>query len=273
MAPPDSRPGQDLQLSSMENTSIPPVNPLEGLGIKFGSDVQHSVMADLRLFPAEDFFEQAEILVARASPIVLREIVPHLEDFPGRWNPGGFMVFPLGLHDVLGSLRLHVYPRGIPRETAQGPNIHNHAWHLFSRVLVGSYTDTLYALERIRRATDPEAAHPESGLLRVFETRRNPGGRDRLVTDGALVRAVPLIDRQASAGQVHTIEADVVYHLPTVSPEQLTATLVLDSQAFAVSTHVLLDSASLRIDRTRTPVDRSSALLAKAQMMGSMKSE
>src|SRR3989344_4544091 len=174
MAPPDSRPGRDLGLSSTGDLGSSPIRLLEELGVKPGNDMQHSRMADLSLFPPDNFFEQAEILVTKASPIVLGKVVPHLEDYPGRWNPGGFMVFPLGIHHVLGSLRLHVYPEGMPRNTPQGPNIHNHAWHLFSNVLVGSYTDTLYALEPSGRTTDPEAIYPGSGLLRVFETRRNP---------------------------------------------------------------------------------------------------
>lgn len=114
------------------------------------------------------------------------------------------MVYPLGVHDVLGSLRFHVYPKGISRESDQGPNI-------------------------------------------------------------------------------HTIEANIIYHLTTIPQEQLTATLVLDSPAFADTTDVLINSTSpqlsgvqiesamTEIARVRRSIDHTTTVLAKAQLMSALR--
>ena len=216
--------------------------------------------------------------------MVLEEVVPHLEEYEGRWNPGGFMVFPLGVHDVLGSLRFHVYPKGIPREIDQGgPNIHNHGWHLISNVLVGHYRDTLYALENQGVVLGSNSQLGEKGLLRLFHTRRNVGGNDMLVTDGRVVRPVPTLNREVPAGNIHTIEANIIYHLTTISENQLTATLVLDSPAFVDSTDVLINSASPQLSgvqiesamtevaNARRSVNYTTTVLAKAQLMSAIK--
>lgn len=255
---------------------------LEALGIKSGHDVQHLLKINPNLLLASEFFDQANSLLGKASPIVLEEVIPNLEKYEGRWNPGGFMVFPLGVHDNLGSLRFHVYPKGIPRETQQGPNIHNHAWHLFSSVLVGHYRDTLYKLENQGIITDPNSKLAEKGLLRLFQTRRNPGGKDVLVTDGTVVRPVPVLNREVPAGKIHTIEANIIYHMTTIPVEQLTATLVLDSPAFADTTDVLINSASPQLSginsvnagiaRIRRNIDHPTAIIAKTQLMSAIQS-
>ena len=259
------------------------VNSLEALGFKSGHDVQHLQRIDPRELPAGSFFDQATILLHKASPMVLEEVIPHLEEYEGRWNPGGFMVFPLGVHDVLGSLRFHVYPRGISRQSDQGgPNIHNHGWHLISNVLVGHYRDTLYELEDQGVILGSNSQLGEKGLLRLFHTKRNTRGNDMLVTDGRVVRPVPILNREVPAGNIHTIEANVIYHLTTIPEEQLTATLVLDSPAFVDTTDVLINSASPRLSgvqiegamteiaNARRDIDHTTTVLAKAQLMSAI---
>jgi hypothetical protein len=254
---------------------------LEVLGFKSGHDTQHLQRSNPQILVPNRFFDQANALMEKAEPIVLDEVIPHLEQHPGRWNPGGFMAFPLGVHDVLGSLRFHVYPRGIPRETDQGPNIHNHGWHLFSRVLIGHYRDIIYSLENQGRVTDTNYNLEERGLIRLYKTERKPNGLDFLVTDGTVVRAVPVDNKDVSAGRYHTIEANVIYHLTTIPQDQLTATLVLDSPAFVYSTDVLISSASPQltesnsgieeIARQRRNVNFTTAVLAKNQLMSAIR--
>lgn len=254
-------------------------NSLESLGFKSGHDVQHLQRVNPSDLLAGNFFDQATVVLQKAGPLVLEEIVPHLEEYEGRWNPGGFMVYPLGVHEVLGSLRFHVYPRGVPRESDQGPNIHNHGWHLISKILVGEYQDTIYDLERQGVVLGSSSQLQERGLLRLFQTMRNPGGRDVLVTDGTVVRPVPTRYREAQTGDIHTIEANTVYHLTTIPEEQLTATLVLDSPAFTDTTDVLINSASPQLSgvqiesamtevaRARRLIDQTTTVFAKAQLM------
>src|ERR1700694_477608 len=99
------------------------------------------------------------------------------------------MVFPLGLTENGSSLRLHVSAAGMRRDVLNGPFIHNHGWHLASRVLAGDYSDTIVDVQRQPATT---ATDPKNGLLRLYETRRQAGGRDELVTDGTIVRATPV---------------------------------------------------------------------------------
>ncbi|OGH24078.1 MAG: hypothetical protein A2698_00550 [Candidatus Levybacteria bacterium RIFCSPHIGHO2_01_FULL_42_15] len=238
---------------------------LEAFGIKLGSDAQHRLMVDIGDFPPGDHFNRAASFLTETSSVVLKEIVPHLEDYPGRWNPGSFMVFPLGLHDELGSLRLHVWPAGL-RETSYGPNIHEHGWHLSSLVLVGHYSDNLYKLEHAS-VVDSGASRAKADLLRLYMTKRNTGGQDALITDGTLVRPKIISERQIPEGQIHHIEAGA-YHFTTIPLEQLVVTLVVDSPAFVDATGVLLDSnRPAQIDRRRIQVKHSHVLLAREQIM------
>lgn len=244
---------------------LPRMNSLEALRIKQGRDEQHSHLVNYRDFAAENFFEVATNLLEKATPIVLRDIIPNLEEHSGRWNPGGFMVFPLGLIEGLGSLRLHVWPAGLTRQTSHGPDIHNHAWHLISKVLSGNYSDTLYRIEQ-EKIADPDDRNDKKSLLRVFRTRLNSDGKDILISDGTFAKPIPVMKRQISAGRIHTIKAGD-HHLTTIPPEQSTATLVLDSPAFGETTDVIFDSSATQIARSRQLVERSSAILAKKQLL------
>ncbi len=245
---------------------------LEKFGINSGHDERHSAMAERQKVKAERFFAEADQLATEITPVVTKEIISRLEEYEGKWNPGGFMVFSLGVHQKLGSVRLHIYPQGIARKTAQGPNIHNHAWHLFSKVLIGPYSDTIYELNREeKRGTD--GFQLEKAVFRLFETRRNPRGQDTLVTDGTLVRPIPILKRKIPTGQSHSIEAEKIYHLTTIPATQLAATLVIDSPAFGKTTHVLLKERLQEILRIRKPIEYSQAVLAKKQLLRALNLE
>lgn len=233
---------------------------LEALGIRSGEDVQHRQRAQLADYPPACHLPLAEDLLRRAAPIIVSEVVPNLTNYPVRWNPGSFMVFPLGMHDHLGSLRLHVWTAGL-RETSHGPNIHEHGWHLSSLVLAGPYTDNLYQLEQVQKPPG------EEGLLRLYMTERGQGGHDALTTDGALVGPRIIAERSIPQGQIHHIEAGV-YHFTTVPLDRLVVTLVVDSPAFVEATGVLLDRGSpTKINRRRISVERSHVLLTREQIL------
>lgn len=238
---------------------------LEALGIRPGSDERHLIMAEN--LQAKDFFRDAEALLNEAAPTVLEQVVPHLEEYKGRWNAGGFMAFPLGMHDELGQLRLHVWPKGIERENSEGPNIHNHGWYLSSRILAGVYSDTLYRRENHGIVTDQELIKTE-GLLQVFETRRDPDGHHALTSEGLFARAIPISTREVSAGGTHRLYLEM-YHVTTVPVEQLAVTLIMDSPAIATTTQILINSARIKNGRSRKVIDLSEILLAKEQIMHS----
>lgn len=238
---------------------------LEALGIRHGSDVKHSRLADPRQFEPGRYFDYARTLLIQVTPVVLERVVPKLEEYAGRWNPGGFMVFPLGLTEDGSSLRLHVSAAGMRRDVLNGPFVHNHGWHLASRVIAGEYSDQIID---VQSQPDTTATNPSNGLLRLYETRRGEGGRDQLVTDGTIVKATPIEDRTVHAGEFHTIEAITIYHLPTTPSEQLAATLVLDSPAFINTTYVLLDNSEpVTINRERKPLETNDIMTAKEQLL------
>jgi len=116
------------------------------------------------------------------------------------------------------------------------------------------------------KARSSETLVNEDGLLGLYMTRRNAEGQDSLITDGTLVRPKLIAERSVPEAEVHHIEAGV-YHLTTIPLEQLVATLVVDSPAFVESTGVLLASTKPQIARNRRMVDRSSAMLAREQIM------
>lgn len=250
----------------MEAGALP--KSLQLLGLRAGHDIQHTRMTDGRLMSSHEFFERADALVEKAVPIVLNEVIPHLEDYPGRWNPGRFMVFPLGIHEEMGSLRFHAYPEGEPENTGKGPFTHNHGWDLYSRNIVGDpYTDIIVELVDHGIIKDPDFILGKDNLFRLFQTFRNPDGQDELVTDGRVVQAVTVLERIVPVGTSHTIEADTVYHKPTSSFNGINATLVLDSHAITPTTRVLMDSNEARVDRFRRPITKEEALRVKGQLL------
>lgn len=237
-------------------------NRLEKFGIQPGHDVQHQQMADYGELKQSGYFDRATTALGRLAPAVFEDVVPNLDEVPGRWNPGGFIVFPLGMHNDLGSLRLHVWPKGMSRESENGPNIHNHAWLLASQVLTGMYKDTLYDVQpSLDDEQPPEGEEP----LRLYRRSRDEIGRDVLVTDGKPMIAVPVEERRVPAGGTHTIDRDV-YHLTTIPDDELAATLVFDSPAFAPSTEVLIRGRERVIEARRPAIDLAALALAQEQL-------
>jgi hypothetical protein len=220
-------------------------------GTQKGEDLQHANTASLAQFPHQAYAKRAETLLAAKASAVLDAIPEILRSVRGKWNPGGFMVFPLGLLEDGCSLRLHVWPRGLDRDTDQGPNPHNHALHLSSRIIIGEYSDVIFDVHRIRN--DPDANSHALGLpdiYRLYATYRGPAGIDILKTDGTLVRITPRAHRTIRAGDMHHIPAGD-YHLSDIPVNSLTATLVLDSPSFADSSDVLLKASEPEIRRVR----------------------
>jgi hypothetical protein len=125
---------------------------------------QHSVES---LDPTE-FFAQAEDFLAKSTGEVIGDAVPQLAELEGRWHPLGFAVVPLMVREDGSSLRLHVWPEGLRRgHSLEKPAIHDHAWHLISRVLTREpYQDTRYDVQ------------PVSDMPHTEEERRSRGLRD-----------------------------------------------------------------------------------------------
>lgn len=233
------------------------VDALSEFGVTTGSDEQHAWLADAAEFDQQEFFTAANELLEEISPAVVGEVVPRLEAYSGRWNPVGFLVFPLGLHETLGSLRLHVWPSGMRKSSAHGPNIHYHAWHLASKVLAGTYQDTIYDIN------EPTLSEADQALF-LYELKSRAKGWDVMGTDGSKVIARPVQKRRVEEGEIHTIEAGY-FHLPKIPLSELVATLVIDSPAFSDNTGVLIDGSGGEISRQRKQADTYAVNTAKTQ--------
>lgn len=237
-------------------------------GTKQGEDLQHAKMASLEDFPYEAYAQRSESFLEKAAPNVLASVKEIFTSIEGKWNPGGFMVFPLGLLEDGSSLRFHVWPEGMERKTDQGPNPHNHSLHLSSRILIGHYSDFILDVEPIQEGLGSKSeALEESNVYRLYSTHRTPGGKDILRTDGTLVRAIQRSSRNLKEGESHHIPAGE-YHASEIPKDRLTATLVLDSPAFRESSDVLLKSSDKEILRVRRNLEKTQLDAAMNQILG-----
>lgn len=235
------------------------IEDLKAHGIMPGEDLKHvnpgESVPDVH---ALEYFDAVAAKLPTLVETIEGSVAEELDVFANRWNPGGFMVFPLGLHRELGSLRLHVWPTEEQRKVIEGgPHIHSHGWHLASLVLRGTYRDELYDI----RETD------ENTGLRLYTQQRIEGGRDKLTTDGVNVEPI-VVDRRAIAeGGIHTIVSGVL-HKPTVKDDDHSITLVFDSKAISTHTKVVMPDASNNVSRVRQPITPEDVALARTLIAG-----
>ncbi len=234
---------------------------LEQYGIQPGGDESHKFDPSAPLMDESVFYEGALDLLEEMAPIVLDEAPDSLANMEGRWNPGAFMVFPLGVHPELGSLRLHLFPNSIPRG-GDGPHVHDHAWYLASRVLTGEYRDDIVEVE----VTDVDEQE-RADFLGIYETRRPTGLRNTFRNIGRVSASRLVESRLFSAGNSHTISPGVL-HVPTVPEHMQGSTLVFVSAAIADSTRVIMPSSLAEQDRQRAKVTDRELKAARQILLG-----
>jgi hypothetical protein len=255
------------------------MSSLEKFGITLdGAKIlQHS---DTNELSSDEFFERSTQLLEDIEGVVRDEVISDLENQYGRWHPSGFMVYPLGAHPELGGLRLHVWPQGLRQRKVEGlgwlddeqicdGDIHNHAWHISSRVLSGQYSDNMYEVNSSGlepgSLTDYDVAM--KGLLHVFQVKyRTDTTPEFLQATGAYVTADITSRRQVNAGNIHLIEAGP-FHAPTIAEDQLSATLVFNShRVSAGGPDILVAGSSRPILGGRVDVSIEEAEEARAQI-------
>jgi hypothetical protein len=211
------------------------------------------------------FFDRARSILRnpRLHGEIMSEVVPHLERFSGKWHPIGFQAYHLGVNRKGYSLRLHIWPEGERRKSEVGPHIHDHAWHLASRVLAGTYVDNIYTPIEI----DPDHDGEEGDMnLRVFNLAYGEHGQDTLRATG-VTRSLRVISRRTfEAGRIHTIR-DGVTHLPVVPEGSFAATLVVDAPSTGRLTNVYIDTDRSILDASRVMIDPTEAVEAKYQLL------
>jgi hypothetical protein len=228
-----------------------------------------SLMQSHENLPAVEFFEQATGLLEPLGDVVTAEIIPNLDEQQGRWHPSGYMVYSLGTHATLGSLRLHIWPCGLRKaETREGTprDIHDHVLHIASIVVAGTYKDDIYRVDAVLQNV-PDEQVAEKGLLRVFTFPDDQPSAGILVTDGRVIRAELIKQRVISASNTHVIEAGI-FHATTIPDSSLAATLSFSSPRVNLAgPHVLATGSSDPIKGTRNrTISRDDAELAKEQL-------
>lgn len=175
-------------------------------------------------------------------------VIPNLEQFEGIWHPNGFIVVQLGTNPKHGALRLHIWPADLRHERSEKPGIHDHAWHLASIGLRGTYREEYYDLTKVSDISEEERI--AIGALRSFQVGYNPGHPDQLAFDGNIFTATAIKEDTMEKGGIHWIMAKD-FHNTTIPESECVATLALDSRPMGFSPHVLLDTGvdSLQSDR------------------------
>lgn len=237
---------------------------LERAGIQADIQQIHQFTSEDRLLRASEFFEHASAMLNELAVPVLDNINPILENYTGRWNPMGFMVIPLGTHQELGILRLHIWPKDLRKLTPKGKPIHNHAWHLASRILSGVYSDDIYVVRVLEYYPADENQRRERGLMRVFSIGFGDTG-GILETDGSCVKVVLDEHRIVNAGEHHLIEQGV-FHRTTIAHDKFVATLVFDSPTLASSkSQILIDGPADPITEQRELITAEDVATVKHQ--------
>lgn len=241
---------------------------LEQYGV-FSADAGVLLHNDHNEINSSDFFEQSSLLLPKLAEVVGSDIVPNLQEYYGRWHPTGFMVYPLGTHAALGSLRLHVWTKGLRQRDANwnktklddiyDGDIHNHGWNISSLVTAGMYSDNFYTLSSAEKGTEVD-------VFKVFEVDYGGDNPEALVTDGTQVAVSLDSSRKVFAGELHEIEAGP-FHAPTVPDNTLGATLVFSSKRIIpTGPQILIANAEGPIVGNRQDITPEEKNLAKEQL-------
>jgi len=226
---------------------------LERAGIDIDIRQIHQFTSAEHLLRADEFFDRASVMLDKLGIPVLDNARSILDSHSGRWNPMGFMVLSLGSHPELGILRLHIWPKDLRKVTPKGEPIHNHAWHLESRILEGEYTDEIYVVGEHEPSLEDENERKERGFLRVFNVGFGERG-GTLETDGSCVKVAVGEYRTAKSGEHHSIEQGV-FHKTTIAHDKLVATLVFDAPTLVFDAPTLVSIRSkILIDGPVNPI-------------------
>lgn len=218
--------------------------------------------------PNGSSLERASSCLQSITGKVRRRLLPVLPAIPGTWHPSGFMVFRLGWHPEMGSLRLHIWPAGLRRRNPKGlglyggvPNgdIHDHAWSVTSQA-IARYSDNLYAAV-------PGPTDLASAQMQVYQVEYVSLRRQTLVPTASAVFVEVSQTRSLAPGDQHTI-APGTFHAPTIPPGVTGATLVLDSLPVLDGTRVLIAGGRSNVYHdVRWPVLPNEATLAQKQLI------
>ncbi len=233
---------------------------LEQFGIARSHTTSPALADDRYELGHDAYTEKAFGILHSVSDFVATELPNNLNSFLSAWHPSGFMVYQLGTAEGLGMLRLHVWPDTDRKGSEKGDTIHDHAWHVASLVLKGTYQDTVFDVAQEAAASEHDRKH--KGLLRLFDASYKPDASQELTTNGTCVRATPITERTILKGEEHSINPSV-FHQPNISSDRSVVTLVLNSfRAYNSGPYVLIDGPSDPIPEVRQPLSDDDIYIA-----------
>ncbi|GGO22510.1 hypothetical protein [Corynebacterium marinum] len=173
------------------------------------------------------FRELARSVLEEEANRLLEQGFAQFSSLESRWHPNGFAVFHLNDHHELGNLRLHIWPDTRRVSRPDGAPIHTHAWHLCSRVLAGTYTETIYE-EAVSETVGTR--HYYRGTIKYLKDKNS-------VTDPGTSLLKPTIEVEATEGKYHEVAAGIP-HETSISDGEFTATLLITSPPILEKVHV-----------------------------------
>lgn len=163
----------------------------------------------------------------------------------GKWHPTGFATFEVARIQRLGVMRLHVWPVGLRRELVGHPKIHKHNFQLYSKIVAGTYLESLYEVREGTASERRRKGYLRKREFRVDTTRKD--GIDRLVDTGRWVdvRAV-VTGLSFREGSWHEIQVGQ-FHSTPIPKKQFCITLAVLSLPVPGGRDVLLGSSKFKV--------------------------
>lgn len=170
----------------------------------------------------------------------------------GSWHPNGFAVFELEFVEGLGLIRLHVWPQHLRPALDGHPEIHQHSFHLYSRIICGTYLENQFEIVEVNRGRAGSADEH----LRTYEVApTGRGGPDVVQESDRPVAARPLFDSDLvfSSGSWHDLPAGV-FHSTPIPVNTFCATLAVLSPHLPGAADILVGRPGFRAARRVRPM-------------------
>lgn len=178
----------------------------------------------------------------------------------GRWHPTGFAVFEIQSILGVGLMRLHCWPAGVRRAVSPHPQIHQHCFDLYSKVVSGTYTENQFQLTDLGKMD-------EHTLSRYRVASTYGSGHDALEEERTSVVAhYSERDLVVHAGGSHELQAGV-YHETPIPSDWFCATIAVLSIPVPGASDALLGEPHLSLLKSDRPiVTRDEALVISKQI-------
>ncbi len=204
----------------------------------------------------EEFCGLARSALKREADRLLIDSFDELLSLDSTWHPNGFAVFHINDNHDLGKLRLHIWPEVGRITRPDDAPIHTHVWHLCSQILVGAYSETLYATSITGLGETREYHTADIDYLVDRDSFTAPGK--------ALLK--PVLTSHSAGGEFHEVPANVP-HETLIGKNSFVATLLLTShpvseRATMYASHEIRAST---YDRPALSQDEKSKLLRRLE--------